>query len=258
MKFRDPSLGHLPDVPQEPQSDERSSRRDAESRAALEYLRSEVERDKQRDPDAERRDRLVEKQKPRVEVHEINISPSLCEDIQARKGGLATRVDRKAKDKVLDYFVIDGNKIREHFPQLWEMIPRFQAIAEELYGEPLEILHDQAGININIVGPGGEQGFHCDRNPVTMILYLSMPEGGALEYQTEKEEVRQVQPRPGTLATLVSADKLLHRVTPVQGKVERMALVVSFGKPEKDYAESGRDDFLYTGDKEVKDQKVFE
>ena len=65
-----------------------------------------------------------------------------------------------------------------------------------------------------------------------------------------------VKAAEGTLVALVGADKIKHRVTPMLEGEERIALVVSFGEPGKDYAEEGRDKFLYS-DEPVDEQKVF-
>ncbi len=194
---------------------------------------------------------------PMVFVSHIQIPPGHVTLIKQRKAELAVKVQRKVGDKVLNYSVIDGEKIKRFIPYLFELVKRFKGIAEELFKEPLELLHDKAGVNINFVEPGGEQGFHHDRNEVTCLLYLTTAVGGALEYINSKGEIKKFPARTGNLVVLVGANRILHRVAPVKKGEERIAFVVSFGRPGKDYAEEGRDKFLY-GTEPVKDQKVFE
>jgi len=200
-----------------------------------------------------------EKSQPQVVVGQLDINEYLLAHINAWKHEIGVDVDRKAGDKILKYHVIDGETIRAKLPYFWHVGVGLQKFAEELYGQPLVPLHDKAAVNINVVGPGGEQGFHTDRNEVTILLYLSNPKGGELEYQAEDGTIVKVHPHIGAIAGLIGANKIMHRVTPVESdsKEERIALVASFGLPGKNYETSKRDDFLYTAEKNVTDQEVF-
>jgi len=176
---------------------------------------------------------------------------------------LGERVKREAEGKVLDYVVIDGEKIKEHFPDIWLLfLERMRILAEQLFGGSLVPLHDKAAVNINIVPPGGEQGFHRDRNEVTFIIFLSSNRGGELEIESGST-LESIPARRGTVVGLVKANEITHRVKVVEemsvefGK-ERVALVLGYGLPEKNYEEPERDDFLYAGNIEVKEQKVFD
>ncbi len=209
----------------------------------------------------------------RISYFDVGFGPTV-DIIKNRKDLLATKVERRVSDKVLRYSVIDGTKIKEFFPQLWKLRKTFINGAEEAWGGPLVQLHDLANMNINIVGPGEEQGFHFDRNEVTGLLYLTTVPGGDLEFQNpvpvkslikgvrgrimERESMEnKILAREGIYVVLVGANKILHRVAPVEKGFERVTLAIGFGIPGKNYAEPERDDFLYT-DKDVPDQKVFE
>ena len=197
---------------------------------------------------------------PQVVVGHLELTPIQLGLYKTSRDKLGQLVRREANGKILDYTVINGTKIKQQLPYYWHMGMGFREFAEELRGEPMVPLHDQAAVNINIVGPGGQQGFHKDRNEVTILVYMSEPKGGALEYIDRDGKVKQVIPKVGTVVGLVGANELSHRVTPVEddSPVERVAFVSSFGLPGKDYENDKRDNFLYTTSDEVKDQKVFD
>ncbi len=189
--------------------------------------------------------------------------PELHESAVALQDMIGTKVQRKVGEKVLDYVVIPGDKIKEHFPDVWEIAKTFQPLAEELWGGPLVPLHDKAAVNINIVPPGGEQGRHMDRNEVTFLIYVNGTRGGELEIDSQTAAgPRRILIQKDTIVGLVKANEIPHEVLPVEDMKrawgnERVTLVVSFGLPGKNYEEAARDDFLYDGEKEVPDQKVF-
>lgn len=152
--------------------------------------------------------------------------------------------------------------MRQYLPDIWELSAKFQPLAERLWGGPLVPLNEQAAVNINIVPPGGQQGFHKDRNEVTLLIYLTSNLGGELEYESDSPAgTQKIRTRAGTFVGLIKANEISHRVCPVQEMVvpfesERVALVISFGLPDINYADPSRDKFLYSTDP-VENQKVF-
>ncbi|MDP9249398.1 MAG: hypothetical protein M3M85_02745 [bacterium] len=191
-------------------------------------------------------------------VHELR------EKIRSVEGIIGEPIRREAEGKIYDLTMIDGEKIKSSLPYIWATMPKFQALAERLWGGPLVPLHDKVAMNINIVPTGGEQGFHYDRNEVTILFYLNDILGGELEFRPDSKTGSQfIRTHQGMLVTLVGANKVYHQVREVEptggehyyGK--RITLAVSFGLPGINYEDSARDDFLYTK-KAVDDQKVFD
>jgi hypothetical protein len=196
--------------------------------------------------------------KPRVYIHHMIVYPDQIAHVKGMKQFLVEKVKpRRVGDKILDYSVINGEKIRYNLPDFWEFALKFQQLAEALWGGPLVLLPDLSAININFVGPGEQQGFHTDRNEVTILLYLTTPRGGALEYIDSGGNIQQIPAETGKIVGLVGANQIKHRVTSVEEGEERITLVASFGLPGREYADPRKDKFLYTNEP-VKNQKVFE
>ena len=154
---------------------------------------------------------------PRVEVAEIGEFEGWKELIGKVRAECAVTVKREVAGKRLDYQVIDGNKVKERLPELWELSEILQPYAEKLWGDKLVPLTDQAAVNVNIVGASGEQGLHRDRNEVTLILYLTTPNRGGLQVVKGEEEPEVVKAQAGRLAALVGANQIPHAVQPVYG-----------------------------------------
>jgi|GEM_PF-2534437 len=187
--------------------------------------------------------------KPRVEVAMMDL-PVPVSEILASAPAIATKVRREYHGNTIDYEVIDGEKIKEHFPALYEFTAgEIKHYAEMQWGGPLELLHDKASVNINIVGPGGQQGLHTDRNKVTVLYYLDTPLGGDLEYSSpDGKSTIKVRAEKSKIVVILGADELAHRVTPVEpnSPCKRTALVVSMQPPGESYDIDARDEFLYT------------
>ena len=203
------------------------------------------------------KDEHVRQVKPRVYVSYMKVYPDQITYVKGMKNFLAEKIQRKVGDKTLNYSVINGEKIKKDMPYFWEFSSKLHQLAESLWDGNLVFLPELSAVNINFVGPGGQQGFHTDRNEVTILLYLSTPVGGALEYLDMEGNVRSVAAEVGKVVGLVGANRIQHRVTPVEKGEESIALVASFGLPIKDYADPRRDDFLYDN-RPIKDQKVFD
>lgn len=202
--------------------------------------------------------------RPRVLLERSNFSDLFLESIQGTGGWdsgyigkYAVGVERKVGDKTLDYGVIDGEKIRDHIPEIWALRPKLLDWASNAWRGPIEFLHDKAALNINVVLAGGEQSWHQDRNPLTILCYLSNVEGGALQFELPNNEKGEVAVIANQVVILVCADQIKHRVKNVENG-ERITLVASFGMPGKSYIDPDRDDFLYSEDKPVPNQKVFD
>lgn len=193
----------------------------------------------------------LEKVTPRVYTRRIPISPDQVEMMRSFKT-FADRVRRAPGEgeNVIDYSVIDADTVREEVPELWarleELEPRLRRIAEKLWKGPLKRLEGRPAVNINYVHKGGEQGFHKDRNEVTMLLYFTRTEGGALEYELPDGTTASVSPEPGKIVILVRANELSHRVAPVLGDEERIVLAVSYGAVGKDHDVPGLDAHIYS------------
>lgn len=189
--------------------------------------------------------------------HLETVGPEVLERLRARRDELSTTVSRKIGAKVLNYKVMDGLVIQKHFPELLDKFRAVQTFAETLWGGPLEPLHDRASTNVNFCSPGCEQGFHYDRNEVTVVMYLTTSNGGDLEFEVTPQQLRREPAVAGKIVGLVGANRIRHRVMPVDKGEERIALVVGFAVPGKASVDDAlRDAILFTNNKNIDDQKV--
>jgi len=178
----------------------------------------------------------------------------------------------------LNYKVIDGQKIREHFPEIQKLYEDINKTVNKSVGQNLVPLKNtQVGVNINITSPGGEYRWHYDRNEVTGILYLNSVEGGEtecypnyrlyfeklrfsrvqkwLDYLLQLKIIRSVfgrqvllVPRQGTLL-LMRGNRCLHSVRAVLGEMDRINIILSYDAPDAYFAvEQKLDAYLYNQD----------
>lgn len=188
------------------------------------------------------------------------------------------QIQRRSRERSLDYKVIDGLKIKEFLPEIEKLYQNINKTVSEVFGQTLAPLkNEQVGVNINITSPGGEYRWHYDRNKLTAILYLNSIEGGETEcypnYRIYFERMRfsgfqhlfdnllqlkimrrifgkqvLLKPRQGTLM-IMRADKCLHSVRPVLGDKDRINVILSYDAPDADFAvEKKLGDYLYNQD----------
>jgi hypothetical protein len=187
-------------------------------------------------------------------------------------------VHRPASERPLHYAVIDGEKVRNHFPDVTRIAEDVGNLVNSISDEALLLLSDsKVAVNINITSKGGSYRWHYDRNAVTAILYLNEVEGGETEcypnYRLKmpgdgnsmwqkiadrvirSKPVRRifgrrvmVSPKAGTLLVM-RGNQCLHSVLPVTGNADRVNVIISFDLPGKTFAVAdGLNQYLYTGE----------
>ncbi len=128
--------------------------------------------------------------------------------------------------------------------------PRFQAFIAEVVGEAEIYPYEDplSSINIHYASEGQELGWHFDNSSFAITLLLQKPQsGGAFEYMRDvrdadagemnfdevaailngDREVDQLDIAPGTLV-LFRGRNSIHRVTPTEGDVTRMLVVLAY------------------------------
>lgn len=211
------------------------------------------------------------------------LSAQTCARILAAVNGYRARHDvpvvlRPAGERPLHYSVIDGERIRDHFPDVVALADDVKKFVNSIAERDLSLLADEkVAININITSKGGAYRWHYDRNAVTAILYLNEVEGGETEcypnyrvnlpagpssfLQKIADRIIQtpllrrifgrrvlVTPRTGTLL-IMQGNKCLHSVLPVTGETDRVNVIISFDLPGKTFAVAeGLNRYLYNSE----------
>ncbi len=132
--------------------------------------------------------------------------------------------------------------------QVYAYAPLMRFLAETLAIERLYLMDDPlARVNVMAYHAGEALNWHFDRSNFTVTLLLQPPEaGGAFEYRSglrsdsdpnyegvarllrgEDPAVQSLTLAPGTL-TLFRGKNTAHRVTPVEGRRERLVAVFSY------------------------------
>ena len=209
------------------------------------------------------------------------LSPCECESLLNYIRGFQAchslpLIHRQVAGRSLHYFVVDGETIHEALPELMTIYRDVERVVREHFGAQLRPLENRAaGINVNIMPPGGEYRWHYDRNAVTAILYLNTITGGETEmypeyriylgprkstrFQRWLDRLLQfriflhaskkrilVSPTQGLLL-LMRGDRCLHSVRRVKGAEDRVNLVMTFDIPKvKCRVEENLDPYLYS------------
>jgi hypothetical protein len=193
---------------------------------------------------------------------------------QYREKESLARIYRKHRERSLDYFVIDGEAITTHLPDILKLYSEVNKIVNEVDSLTLTPLNDtRAAVNVNITPPNGEYRWHYDRNRVTALLYLNEVEGGEVQFypryrllmpgrrhsrlQRWLDEIIQtrwirelfktpvsIAPKPGRLL-IMRGDICLHSVCPVTGNESRINIVMAYDDPATDHHASKLDGYLY-------------
>ncbi|WP_343576751.1 2OG-Fe(II) oxygenase [Mycobacterium sp.] len=185
-------------------------------------------------------------------------------------------IHRDRPGRSLRYQVIDGERIHESFPEIVEIYRRTGQLVQRMSGLDLTPLTNRAaGVNVNIVQPGGEYRWHYDRNAVTAVLYLNQVAAGETEmYPNHRIHLGQwkhtraqrlldallqnqrltdrfgcamaVAPRAG-LMLVMQGDRCLHSVRAVEGRDDRVSIVMAFDTPQAHCAvQQDLDPYLYS------------
>lgn len=187
-------------------------------------------------------------------------------------------IRRPMKGRSLRYHVIDGAKIRDDLPAIWELYTgEVNDLVDRSLGFPLAPLDNtRAGVNVNLMRPKqSSYRWHYDRACVTSILYLNEVEGGETElYPNYRILLRKgknaaiqraldqfiqikpvlnvfgnmvrISPKVGRLA-MMRADRCWHSVRSVLGDRERINIILSYDLPGTEFPmEEGLDSYLYT------------
>ena len=192
-------------------------------------------------------------------------------------------IERPGTPRALRYRVIDGEQVHAHLPALEDLYREVLAIVREHFGAAVVPLrHRVAGVNVNLVPPGGEYRWHYDRNAVTALLYLNRVDGGETEiypgyrvslgrWQASPLQqrldgvlqwgpvrrvfgrMRSIAPAVGRLV-LMRGDRSLHAVRAVTGSDERINLVMTFDVPgARHLQERALDPYLYAASTDTPD-----
>jgi hypothetical protein len=181
---------------------------------------------------------------------------------------------RPAKDRPLNYSVIDGHRIARDLPEisaLYRMVTDFI----KTFDPDIEPVRDaRVACNVNVTPSGGTYRYHYDRNAVTAILYLNETEGGETEcypnyrldfwkathprlqrrldglLQTRvlrRLSLKEIWVRPETGKLLImQGDRCLHSVLPVRGRSERINVVMAYDYPRAQPSVADElNDYLY-------------
>lgn len=187
-------------------------------------------------------------------------------------------IHRPTKGRPLRYQVINGQQIKNHLPEIWDLYTvRVQQYVEQASGTCLAPLNNlTAGVNVNVMQSGrSSYRWHYDRTRMTSILYLNQVEGGDTELypnyrillgnrrylrmQRILDKLIQlpplmrifgrkmsIAPRPGRLVTM-RADRCWHSVSSVLGDRERINIILAYDLPGAVFpTEEGLDSYLYT------------
>jgi hypothetical protein len=194
-------------------------------------------------------------------VHVVDrfLDPSACAELLTAIGRYRQNhelpvIYRRESERSLNYKVIDGDRIREHFPQLTSLYAAVNRLARDISSLDLVPLSNQtATVNVNVTPPAGEYRWHYDRNAVTAILFLNEVVGGEIEmypnyriYLGWKKHTRfqrwldsllrlkiilkrfgrkiSLAPREGMLV-IMRGDKCLHSVRAVESSNERLNII---------------------------------
>ncbi|WP_018151360.1 HalD/BesD family halogenase [Leeia oryzae] len=132
--------------------------------------------------------------------------------------------------------------------QIYEYEPLIRFLAATMNKAALHVMQDPlARVNVMSYRDGEALNWHFDRSEFTTTLLLQAPEqGGVFEYRTnlrsddnpnydgvakvlegQDPEVQQLNVRPGNL-NVFRGKNTAHRVTPVEGKLDRMIAVFSY------------------------------
>lgn len=191
-------------------------------------------------------------------------------------------VYRKKLERSLDYRVIDGEIVAQHFPEIEQICKKInELIDRESEQNLVGLANIRAKCNINITQPGGEYCWHYDRNLLTGILYLNNVDGGETEcypeYRIYLEKFKysflqrsldslfklrivrllfgkkvSIPPTPGKLV-LMYGTKCLHSVCSVLGDRDRIALLFSFDLATAQFSnEQHLDAYIYEGQQRFK------
>ncbi len=199
-----------------------------------------------------------------------------------REHNQIVEIFRPSQGRDLRYFVIRGDEIKEKVPAIWQLYTgHVNAFVEDNLGQslsPLANLH--AGVNVNILPPGDyAYRWHYDRNFITAILYLNDIEGGETElYPNNRLYLNHrflplqhlldrvlnsppllgliskkvsVAPKAGRLV-LMQGNRSYHSVSPVQGREDRINIIMAFDHPDTSFPmEDDLDVYLYTREQQA-------
>ncbi len=187
------------------------------------------------------------------------------------------------KTRSLRYYVIDGDRIREHLTKIWLLYRgKMKELVNELtHQEFVPLANTQVGVNVNVMPPDrSEYRWHYDRNAITCILYLNAVEGGeTVLYPNYRILLRNrsqmftqqmfdrflhtriirhifgkktaIRPRPGRLA-IIQGNRCWHSVRSVQGERERINVLFAYDVPGAQFPiEKSLDSYLYTQEEMV-------
>lgn len=191
---------------------------------------------------------------------------------------------RAQPGRCLRYQVIDGERIHTSFPEIVEMYRRTGQLVRQMSGLDLAPLSNRAaGVNVNIVQPGGEYRWHYDRNAITAVLYLNEISGGEIDMypnyrihlgkwkHTRAQRLLDallqnkllknrcgrrtaIAPQAG-LMLVMRGDRCLHSVRSVEGCDDRVSVIMAFDAPQaRCSVEPDLDPYLYS----VQADRVFD
>jgi len=200
-----------------------------------------------------------------------------------RENNEPVEIHRPMKERSLRYNVIDGDKIKADFPEVWQLYQEkvFNQINEINTKHFIPLENTRVGVNINIMSARrSEYRWHYDRARVTAILYLNEVSGGetvlypnyrillrrkylkglqrfldwCLRIKIIRAVLRKktvVSPIPGRMVVM-RGNRCWHSVRPVHGDTDRINIILVYDLPGADFPmEKGLDSYLYTQKKQT-------
>lgn len=221
------------------------------------------------------------------QVYDNHLSQRDCDELlqmiaEYRTHNVLPEIYRPMKKRSLHYSVIDGTKIHDHLPRIWdlycgEMCAHVNQLTRQ---EVVPLENFQVGVNVNIMPPGrSEYRWHYDRTSITAILYLNQVEGGEtviypnyrvllrdrnkLRAQRALDKMlhiglvkrlfshkRVVSPAAGRLVVM-RGRRCWHSVRGVEGLRERINIILAYDAPGADFPmEESLDSYLYSTQKQ--------
>lgn len=146
------------------------------------------------------------------------------------------------------YRAADADAVEEGLPDFAAWYRAQPVALTSAFGRDVVVSpYPRSAFTLKLYGPGDQQGWHYDTNPVTVLLWLtSSPPEGALEVRDRTGEVRRVAPRAGSIL-LMWGRELWHRVLPQPERAERIMVALNYYFADDTWRPEGIDSLIYAG-----------
>lgn len=146
---------------------------------------------------------------------------------------------------------IDGHAVMRALPSLYDWYLRecHEYVQVTMDGRAITSPWPRSSVNVKVFGPGDEQGWHYDTNPLTALLYLTATNNATgTRIRVPGCGDVPVIAQPGDLL-LMDGRRLLHHVPPVPPGGQRVTVPLNYYLPGDCERPEGIDRLVY-GDAE--------